>query len=172
MSANWQEEYKRKLVTPEEAVKVIKSGDHVAFTYGREPFALGLALVSRKEELKNITLFVRTPGHDFGWYDPGWEDSFKIEISFILPIVREMASERRCDFRIGSLLSLSADNPVVTDADVLLVEVSPPDEHGFCSFGASVWGKKRQVALAKKVLARLALPPSGGAATRTFQRSP
>ena len=155
MSNDWQAEYQRKLVTPEEAVKVVKSGDHVAFTYGREPLALGLALANRKDELKDVTVFVRTPSMDFGWYDAGWEDSFKIEISFILPIVREMAAERRCDFRIGSLLSLSSDNPVVTDADVLLVEVSPPNSQGFCSFGASVWGKKRQVQMAKKVLAEV-----------------
>ncbi|MFC2006082.1 acetyl-CoA hydrolase/transferase family protein [Chloroflexota bacterium] len=155
MSTSWQDDYKRKLVTPEEAVKIIKSGDHVAFTYGREPFALGLSMAARKDELKNVTVFVRTPGRDFGWYDPGWEDSFQIEISYILPIVREMAHERRCDFRIGSMLSLSSDDPVVTNADVLLVEVSTPDEHGFCSFGASVWGKKRQVQMAKKVLAEV-----------------
>ena len=155
MTTDWQEEFKEKLVTPEEAVKVIKSGDHVAFTYGREPTALGLALAARKDELKDVTVFVRTPSRDFGWYDPGWEDSFKIEISFILPIIREMALEHRCDFRIGSMLSLSSDSPVVTDADVLLIEVSPPDNNGFCSFGASVWGKKRQVEMAKKVLAEI-----------------
>jgi len=155
MSANGQEEYQRKLVTPEEAVKVVKPGDHVAFTYGREPLALGLALAKRKDELKDVTVFVRTPGRDFGWYDPGWEDSFQIEISYVLPIVREMAHEHRCDFRIGGLLSLSSDDPVVTNADVLLVEVSPPDDRGFCSFGASVWGKKRQVQMAKKVLAEV-----------------
>jgi len=152
VSADWREEYKRKLVTPEEAVKIIKSGNLVAFTYGREPFALGLALAARKDDLKGVTVFVRTPGTDFGWYDPGWEDSFQIQISYVLPIVREMVQERRCDFRIGSLLSLSSDDPVVTNADVLLVEVSPPDEHGFCSFGASVWGKTKQVQMAKKVL--------------------
>ena len=47
MSNDWQAEYQRKLVTPEEAVEVVKSGDHVAFTYGREPLALGLALANR-----------------------------------------------------------------------------------------------------------------------------
>ncbi len=155
MSADWQEEYRRKLVSAEEAIKIVKSGDHVAFTYGREPSALGEALARRRDELKDVTIFVRTPSRDFGWYAPGWEDSFQIEIAYILPIVRQMALEHRCDCRIGGLLSLSSEDPVVTNTDVLLIEVSAPDEHGFCSFGASVWGKKRQVQMAKTVLAEV-----------------
>ena len=43
---DWKEEYKRKLVLPEEALKVIKSGDRVAFTFGLEPVTLTSALVS------------------------------------------------------------------------------------------------------------------------------
>ena len=43
MDGNWREEYQRKLVSAEEAVRLVKSGDRVAFTYGREPLALGLA---------------------------------------------------------------------------------------------------------------------------------
>ena len=40
----WKEEYEKKLVTPEEAISVVKSGDLVVFTQGMEPFDLGLAL--------------------------------------------------------------------------------------------------------------------------------
>jgi len=39
--------------------------------------------------------------------------------------------------------------------DVLLTEVSSPDERGFCSFGASLWNKKRQVNQAKLVIAEV-----------------
>ena len=100
---SWEEEYKKKLVTPEEAVSVIKSGDRVCFVQGMEPQALGLALASRLGELEDVTLSMRTPGRDFGWYDPGWEISFKVEVGFPLPIVRDMIAEKRCDLAIGSL---------------------------------------------------------------------
>ena len=43
MGMDWQEEYKRKLVAPEEAVKVVKSGDRVFFGQP-DPLSLGLAL--------------------------------------------------------------------------------------------------------------------------------
>jgi len=155
MGETWQDEYERKMVSPEEAVSVVKNGERVGFTYGREPRALGLALAARFGELKDVKVFIRTPAMDFGWYDPGWEESFHIEISYVLPITREMMAERRCDFVIGGLLGMTPGHPAVGEVDVLFTEVSPPDEHGYCSFGASVWGKKKAVECAKIVLAEV-----------------
>ncbi len=155
MGESWKEEFERKMVTPEEAVKVVKSGNRVSFTYGREPRALGLALAARLGELKDVKIFIRTPAMDFGWYDPGWEESFQIEISYVLPITREMMAERRCDFVIGGLLGMTPKHPAIGEADVLFTEVSEPDEHGYCSFGASVWGKRKAVECAKIVLAEV-----------------
>jgi 4-hydroxybutyrate CoA-transferase len=155
MPENWREEYKRKFISAEEAVRLVKSGDRVAFTYGREPLALGLALLARRDELQHVRTFVRTPSRDLGWYDAGWEEAFDITISYVLPIVREAMAERRVDFLPGTLLGITTDCPVVNAVDVLLIELSPPDEHGFCSFGASVWGKKRAVQCAKTVIAEV-----------------
>jgi 4-hydroxybutyrate CoA-transferase len=151
----WKEEYERKLVTPEEAISVIKSGDRVVFAQGMEPFDLGLALAARLGELKNVTISVRTPGRDFGWYDPGWEESFSIQIGFPLPIVRQMIAEKRCDIAIGSLGFLFHGEEGQRETDAVLVEVSPPDKNGFCSFGASVWTKKSEIRAAKIALAEV-----------------
>ncbi len=148
----WQEEYERKLVTAEEAVNHIKSGGHVFFTAGRQTQALGLALAARKEELRGVKVLVPTPDRDFGWYDRGWEESFDIIVGFGMPIVWDMMAEQRCDMAVGGLRGLEAAEIAI---DVVLVEVSPPDEHGFCSFGQSVWNKKEQVERAKLVLAEV-----------------
>ena len=40
MAGDWKEEFRRKTVSAEEAVRVIKSGDRVSFTHGREPPSL------------------------------------------------------------------------------------------------------------------------------------
>lgn len=64
-------------------------------------------------------------------------------------------AERRCDFVPGSLIGITPQNPQVGAADVLLIELSPPDEQGFCSFGASVWGKKKAVQSAKIAIAEI-----------------
>jgi 4-hydroxybutyrate CoA-transferase len=150
----WEEEYKKKLVTPEEAVGVIKSGDRVCFVQGNEPQALGLALAGRLGEIEDVLLCLRTPGRDFGWYDPVFEMSFKIEVGFPLPIVRQIIAERRCDLAIGALgfIFHEADRG---PADVVMIEVSPPDSHGYCSFGASLWTKKTECKNAKVVLAEV-----------------
>jgi 4-hydroxybutyrate CoA-transferase len=151
---DWQEEFRRKLVPAEEAVKVVKSGDRVAFTTGREAHAVGLALAARKEELRDVKIFVPTPGYDFGWYDRGWEDSFVIFTAFPLGINREMVQERRCDLYTGGLTPFEMEY-FKEGVDVLLTEVSPPDEKGFCSFGSSLWNKRRQVQEAKVVIAEV-----------------
>ena len=151
---SWEEDYKKKTVTPEEAVAVVKSGDRVVFTQGNEPQALGLALAARLGELEDVLLSIRTPGRDFGWYDPVFEMSFKIEVGFPLPIVRQIIAEKRCDLAIGSLGFIFHEEER-GPADVVMIELSPPDAHGFCSFGASCWTKKTECRNAKVVIAEV-----------------
>jgi 4-hydroxybutyrate CoA-transferase len=150
----WKEEYERKMIAPEEAIKVIKSGDHVAFAYGLEPNDLGLALLARARDAKDIRLYVPAPGRDFPWYEPGWEETFDVSVGYILPVARKMMEERRGDYMVSGLLW--AEDPSVREpVDVLLIYLSTPDEHGYCSFGASLWDKKRAVRAAKVVLAEV-----------------
>lgn len=151
---DWKEEYKRKLVSPEEAVKAVKSGDYVVFAQP-EPLALGLALVGRAEELKGVAI-MGGGGSDLPMYDPSWyqvyPDAFQLETSYVLPLVRELISERRADFALSGLFGVP-DAGEKKPMDVFMVQVSPPDEHGFCSFGASLWAKKEWVKAAKAALA-------------------
>ena len=154
MAMEWEADYKKKMVTAEEAVQVVKSGDRVVFTQGNEPQALGLALAARLGELEDVLLSIRTPGRDFGWYDPVFEMSFKIEVGFPLPIVRQIIAERRCDLAIGGLGFIFHEEER-GPADVVMIELSPPDAHGYCSFGASCWTKTTECANAKIVLAEV-----------------
>jgi len=151
---NWRQEYERKMTSPEEAIKLVKSSDRVAFAYGLEPNDLGLALLSRAGDLKNIQLYVPAPGRDFPWYEPGWEEIFNVNIGYVLPVARKMVEERRGDYMVSGLLW--AEDPLVREpVDVLLIYLSTPNEHGYCSFGASLWDKKRAVRTAKIVLAEV-----------------
>lgn len=151
---NWLQEYQHKLISPEEAANLVKSGDFVAFTMGREALSVGLALAGRKEELRNVEIFIPTPGYDFGWYDAGWEESFKLTVAQPSAVCQEAIDAGRCDILAWSLYPGSSltKNRI---PDVLITEVSPPDERGFCSFGASLWDKKRQVRNAKLVIAEV-----------------
>lgn len=150
---NWRSEYERRTISAEAAAALVKSGDFVAFAAGREAHALGLAISARKEELKGVKIWAPTPGYDFGWYDPGWEDSFEITVNMPTALCQDAVDSRLCDVNFGTLIPF--DISQVMNADVLLIEVSPPDVHGFCSFGQSLWNKKRHVRQAKLVIAEV-----------------
>jgi len=151
---DWMEEYKKKKVTPEEAMKVVKPGDRVHFAYGMEPLDLGLALLARAGDFaeKGIKVLVPAPGRDFAWYDPGWENIFSIEIAHVLPLAHQMMRDRRGDYVVGDL-TWALDPSLRDPVDVMLIQLSPPDKDGFCSFGSSLWDKKAAVRSAKIVLA-------------------
>ena len=155
-SLDWHAEYSSKVIAAEDAAKIVKPGDKVACPTGRDPLALGLALAARKEELSRVKVFIATPTFDFGWYDPGWEDSFQLCLGYTFPrgVAATCLDERRADVFSGGLFIFD-DFADFWDVDVLIVEVSPPDDNGFCSFGASVYDKRHWVANAKLVLAEV-----------------
>ena len=105
LSTGWQEEYKRKFVSFDEAVKVVKSGDHVVMAQP-EALSLGLGLVSRADELTGVSI-MGGGGSDLPMYDPSWydvyPDTFQLETSYVLPLVRELVSQRRSDFTVSGL---------------------------------------------------------------------
>jgi len=76
----WQEAYKRNCISADEAASFVKSGGRVVCTQGREPLALLRAIAARKGELGGVEVFIPSPTYDVGWYDEGWEDSFKCSI--------------------------------------------------------------------------------------------
>jgi len=151
---DWREDYERKFTTPDTVAQLVKSGDTIAFTAGREAHALGLTIAARKEELTGVKVYARVPGYDFGWYDKGWEDSFEMTLGFPTEVCQEMLDEKRADFNVASFIPYERDL-WAEGVDLLLTEVSPPDDKGFCSFGSSLWNKKEQIRKAKIVAAEV-----------------
>jgi 4-hydroxybutyrate CoA-transferase len=151
---NWREEYEKGFISPEEAANFVKSGDLVVFTSGREAQSIGLAIAARKEELKGVRVLAPTPTYDFGWYDEGWQDSFSVTIRMPTATCQEAVDARRVDIDPGTLIPFIEISDIYK-ADVLLTELSTPDNNGFCSFGASLWAKKRQLEDAKLVIAEI-----------------
>ena len=150
---DWEKEYRRKQISAEEAAKFVKSGDYVSFTLGREAYAIGLALASRMGELQDVKVFQPFPGYDFGWYEPGWEDSFRLTIYMPTAISQQTMDDRRCDLEIPDILNKS--DSTLRESDIVITEVSPPDDKGFCSFGAALWNKKEHIRRGKLVLAEV-----------------
>lgn len=157
---NWREDYRRKLVSAEEAVKVVKSGDKVlsGVCLGAEPRALSTALMARRTELRDVQIVLQGPAIPMEWYSKGWEESFKfIFLNYTGPIARPLTDEKRADYApfIMSLQPRRWDETLLKDTDVYMVVVSPPDQNGFCSFGAHLWNKKTFCHNSKMVLAEV-----------------
>jgi len=149
---NWKSAFKENLISAEDAAKFVKSGDSIAFTGGREAFAIGLAIAARVGDLKDVKIFLPSPTYDFGWYGEGWEESFKITIGMPTATCQEAIDAQRCDINTFTLvpMEVSAKEP-----DILITEISVPDKQGFCSFGNSLWDKKREIRKARMVIAEV-----------------
>ena len=137
---NWEKIYQRKITTAEEAVAGIKSGNRVYIGGGAGvPATLTTALTNRADELQNVELTHILTFAPAPYTDPKYKGSFRVNALFIGANVRSAVQAGRADFTpifLGEIPSLFRKG--ILPLDAALVTVSPPDEHGFCSFGVEV----------------------------------
>ncbi len=147
----------KRVNTAIEAVSSIKSGDHVFIhTAGAAPQALIQGMTDRADELRDVKIYHMHTEGIAPYADDRYEKSFLVNSMFLGANVREAVSRGRTDF-IPSFFSevpLMFRNGVIP-IDVVLIMVSPPDKHGYCSLGISVDTTKAAVDCAKKVIAQI-----------------
>lgn len=135
-------------VSAAEAIGVIRPGDMV-FIEGTcgEPRTLVDALVEDKERLKGTHLLDSRviPGSPYA----ALTDYFHIITMHVNPDLREGVSDGTIDFLPVSLTQTPSLFTTTVPLDIALVHISPPDEKGYCSFGA-VPGFNRDAALAAR----------------------
>jgi 4-hydroxybutyrate CoA-transferase len=162
---NWQDEYKRKFVSPEEAVRIIESGETVVIPATTEPFALSRALMKRKDELRNVKIMLRMPRYDIGWLGGSFGDAFDVILDTQPASVGSKAMKEKGIDLVPFLYGLRFKGEhdcrrKADDIDVIMIVVSPPDKNGFCSFGLSLSHKKDYARRARKVLAEISNEPA------------
>lgn len=130
---------KTKFISPDDAVKIIKSGDNV-YVHGNcsYPKTLVDALCKRSSELKNVRIIHLMSFLEAPYALPEMEPHFHLCSLFTGANVRKAVNEGRADF-IPVFLS---EIPILIEKkvlpiDICLLHLSPPDEHGYCSFGVS-----------------------------------
>lgn len=154
-NAPWVKRYNSRLVTAEEAVKVIKSGDKIIIQPGcAAPLQLINAMVQRKDELRDVEIFHILVVGNLPYTQSGMEKHFRHKAFFIGANARAAVNEGRAEF-IPIFLSevTMLFKRGVIQADVAMIHVSPPDEHGFCSYGIDVGNIKTPTEKAKCVIA-------------------
>ena len=154
---NILQNYNQKIVSADEAVRVIKSNDKILIHSNCAfPSILVEALVKRRNELQNIEIFHALTVGDLPYLEPGMENHFRHNASFIGHNSRKAVQNGIADFTpifLYEVPSLFTKGRI--PLDVALIHVSPPDEHGFCSFGVEVGLTKSGAEKAKIIIAQV-----------------
>lgn len=138
-------------------MRTVKSGDRVFIhSVAAAPQALVKALVGRASELRNVEIVHLHTEGDASYSHPEYTESFRVNAFFVGANVRESVNTGRGDYIPVFLSEIPAlFRRDLLPIDVALVNVSPPDKHGFCSLGVSVDVTRAAVDCAKHVIAQI-----------------
>src|SRR5499427_5344052 len=154
---SWEIEYKKKLRTPEEALRCVQSGMRVYIQPGcAEPETLVEALMHRGPHVEDVEIVHMMTMGTAPYVAPEMAGHFRHNAVFIGANVRDAINDGRADYppiylsEIEGLFETGA-----MPLDVALIQVSPPDSHGFCSFGVGVDTTLTAANLARYVVAQV-----------------
>jgi acyl-CoA hydrolase/GNAT superfamily N-acetyltransferase len=154
---DWRQRYADKLRSADEALKVVRSGQHIFVGSGAAaPQFLVERLTARSAQLHAAQIIhIMTLGIA-PYALPPERESFRHNAFFVGPNVRDAVAAGEADYTPIFLsevprLFRSGRVPI----DVALIQVTPPDAHGFCSLGVSVDIVKPAVECARLVIAEI-----------------
>lgn len=155
--ANWREQYVRKHTDAAKAVAGITSGESVYIhSNAAQPEALIEALVDRADELRNVRIIHLLTLGEARYARLEYKESFRVQALFIGGNVRAAVNDGRADYIPAFLSEIPGMiRSRLIPVDVCLLQVSPPDEHGYCSLGLSVDCSPAAIESARLVVAEI-----------------
>ncbi|SFC74889.1 Acyl-CoA hydrolase [Flexibacter flexilis DSM 6793] len=145
-----------QFVSAEEAVSHVQSGNRV-FVHGSAatPRFLLQKLIDRKHELQDVEIVsITTQGIDLN--SPDLAGHFYFNSLFVSDSNRTAIKEGRGHYTPVFLSEIpKLFNQGYLPLDVAIVQLSPPDKHGYCSLGTSIDIARSAVRMAKKVIAHI-----------------
>lgn len=144
-------------VTAEEALSLVQSNQRIFF-HGSActPNYLISELAKQAHRLRDVEVVSITVQGEVEIAKPEYRDSFYINSLFVSAPVREAVNSDRGDFVpvfLSEIPILFKNN--ILPLDVAIIQVSPPDQHGYCSLGTSVDVARSAVDSAKYVIAQV-----------------
>src|SRR5438477_8298564 len=116
-SFDWRAQLGAKLVSAEEAVSHVKSGDRVAMSISHAtPFTLCAALAGRLMEIDNVVL--NHSASLFDWDLPGLGERYRFESIYLSPVGRELFTHGRAEFVPVSYYRMGVLPPGLDDFNV------------------------------------------------------
>ena len=153
----WSDEYRAKLMSAADALKAVRSGERVWIQSGcGTPSALVDALVTRAPELHEVEIVHMKTLGNADYTRTEFEGHFRHRGLFLGENVREAVAAGRADY---TPIFLSEIEGLVERGelplDVVLMQVSPPDAHGYMSLGTTVDCTLTAVRCARTVIAEV-----------------
>ncbi|TCO79522.1 acetyl-CoA hydrolase/transferase family protein [Marinisporobacter balticus] len=153
----WQDIYTSKLTTAQEAVKNIQSTNRVVIGHAcSEPLELVDAMVHNKDQYENVEIVHMVAMGKSEYAKPEMAKHFRHNALFVGGSTRKAVNEARADYTpcfFTEVPRLFKEDYL--PVDVALIQVSRPDEHGYCSFGLSCDYTKPAAECAKLVIAEV-----------------
>ena len=153
----WQTEYQNRLKTASDALQVVQSGMRVYIHEGcAEPETLVEALLRRAPDVYNVEVVHLLTLGCADYVRPEMAPHFRHNAFFIGSNVRAAVNDGRADYTpiyLSEIEELFESGAM--PLDVALIQVSPPDAHGFCSFGVGVDTTLTAAKCAKYVIAQV-----------------
>lgn len=154
---NWREMFKDRIKTPEQAAQLIQSGMRLFLTGNCSvPQKVLGAIVQRAAELTEVEICQVLTIGSADYVAPAMAGHLRVNTLFVSDNVRAAVNEGRADFTpcfLSEIPGLFKNGQL--PLDVALIQVAPPDEHGFCSFGVEVGVTKTAAQSAKIVIAEI-----------------
>ena len=154
---DWTSLYEARVTTAEQAVRAIQDGNRVFLTGNASvPQKIVAALVDYATNLTGVEICHTLIIGPADFVDPSMAGHLRSNTVFVSDNIRAAVQEGRADFT-PVLLS---EFPLlfkrrVLPIDVALIQVSTPDEHGFCSLGVEVGLTKSPAEMARVVIAEV-----------------
>lgn len=154
--AGWNSIFQQRTTTPEEAVCSIQAGQRCFLTGNCSvPQKVMQALVDYAPNLHDVEIVQVLTVGNADYVKPGMEKYLRVNTLFISDNVRLAVNEGRADFTPMFLSEIPKAFKTVLPVDVALIQVSPPDDHGYCSYGVEVGVTKAAAQAAKIVIAEV-----------------
>lgn len=155
-SMGWKEAYHKKIRSPKDAVSYIKSGDRVVIGHAAgEPSILVETMVDNAAQYERVEIVHMVAMGKGRYCLPEYEKNFRHNSIFAGACTRKAIEDGRGDFTPIFFSEVPDLFRTSLHPNVLLVQLSPPDEHGYCSFGISNDYTKPAAECADTVIAQI-----------------
>lgn len=141
----WQEIYKNKLMTPQDAAKIVQTGDCVwmPLCLGQPSTLVMDAIADRKDELRDIELLTSLNIRPFKLLKPEYRDVFILYTQYYSPLLRQYAKTEWANYlpwqSCDAGYKYSHRKRLTKKRTGIILQVAPPDNHGFVNLGLDLF---------------------------------